>query len=190
MNIFPRHKSFFFDSHHLCAALSTSGRRTAELWCGKLRAIIVNSPSIAFSDISPTKNRRQFIIFIVYCLARRVIQQSHPVCNTIMLFGVITCLVSVILLGIDGQFVDSDTYPKVSQKVNRTLKPPDVVGGPKLGSPWSRKSIAPKWNINEYRPSVSSPVRLSIKSHIGFKSDRQTTSERESFPATEANFLE
>lgn len=31
-----------------------------------------------------------------------------------MLFGVITCLVSVILLGIDGQFVDSATYPKVS----------------------------------------------------------------------------
>lgn len=50
-----------------------------------------------------------------------------------MLFGVITCLVSVILLGIDGQFVDSDTYPKVSQKVNRTLKPPDVVGGAKVG---------------------------------------------------------
>lgn len=64
-----------------------------------------------------------------------MIQQSHPVCNTIMLFGVITCLVSVILLGIDGQFVDSDTYPKVSQKVNRTLKPPDFVGGSKLGSP-------------------------------------------------------
>lgn len=44
----------------------------------------------------------------------RVIQQSHPVCNTIMLFGVITCLISVILLGIDGQFVDSLTYPVVS----------------------------------------------------------------------------
>lgn len=44
----------------------------------------------------------------------RVIQQSHPVCNTIMLSGVITCLVSVILLGLDGQFVEPSTYPKVS----------------------------------------------------------------------------
>lgn len=44
----------------------------------------------------------------------RVIQSSHPVCNTIMLFGVITCLVSVVLLGIDGRFVNPDTYPKVS----------------------------------------------------------------------------
>ena len=43
----------------------------------------------------------------------RVIQSSHPVCNTIMLFGVITCLISVILLGIDGRFVGSDTYPQV-----------------------------------------------------------------------------
>lgn len=42
-----------------------------------------------------------------------VIQQSHPVCNTIMLFGVIICLFSVILLGVDGRFVEPDTYPKV-----------------------------------------------------------------------------
>lgn len=46
----------------------------------------------------------------------RVIQLSHPVCNTIMLFGIITCLISVILLGIDGQFVDPETYPMVSLK--------------------------------------------------------------------------
>lgn len=44
----------------------------------------------------------------------RVIQQSHPICNTIMLFGVIICLISVILLGIDGQFVNPSTYPIVS----------------------------------------------------------------------------
>lgn len=43
----------------------------------------------------------------------RVIQSSHPVCNTIMLFGVITCLISVILLGIDGRFVSPAIYPKV-----------------------------------------------------------------------------
>lgn len=42
-----------------------------------------------------------------------VIQQSHPVCNTIMLFGIIICLLSVILLGIDGRFVSPSTYPKV-----------------------------------------------------------------------------
>lgn len=65
---------------------------------------------IAFSDVSPTMNNRRFLCF------HRVIQQSHPVCNTIMLFGVITCLISVILLGIDGQFVDSSTYPKVSRE--------------------------------------------------------------------------
>ncbi|KAI9575857.1 hypothetical protein GQX74_005629 [Glossina fuscipes] len=45
----------------------------------------------------------------------RVIQSSHPVCNTIMLFGVIICLISVILLGIDGRFVSSDEYPKICQ---------------------------------------------------------------------------
>lgn len=32
-----------------------------------------------------------------------------------MLFGVITCLVSVVLLGIDGQFVSPSVYPQVSQ---------------------------------------------------------------------------
>jgi hypothetical protein len=31
-----------------------------------------------------------------------------------MLVGIITCLVSVVLLGLDGQFVDSITYPQVS----------------------------------------------------------------------------
>ncbi|CRL02846.1 CLUMA_CG015802, isoform A, partial [Clunio marinus] len=55
------------------------------------------------------------IVFNIWNRHRRVIQQSHPVCNTIMLFGVITCLVSVILLGIDGQFVDPWTYPKICQ---------------------------------------------------------------------------
>lgn len=43
-----------------------------------------------------------------------VIQSSHPVCNTIMLCGVIICLTSVVLLGIDGRFVDPETYPTVS----------------------------------------------------------------------------
>uniref|UniRef100_A0A182YN14 G-protein coupled receptors family 3 profile domain-containing protein n=1 Tax=Anopheles stephensi TaxID=30069 RepID=A0A182YN14_ANOST len=55
------------------------------------------------------------IIFNIWHRHRRVIQSSHPVCNTIMLFGVIICLVSVILLGIDGQFITADNYPKVCQ---------------------------------------------------------------------------
>uniref|UniRef100_A0A182J9B7 G-protein coupled receptors family 3 profile domain-containing protein n=1 Tax=Anopheles atroparvus TaxID=41427 RepID=A0A182J9B7_ANOAO len=55
------------------------------------------------------------IIFNIWHRHRRVIQTSHPVCNTIMLFGVIICLVSVILLGIDGQFITAENYPKVCQ---------------------------------------------------------------------------
>lgn len=40
---------------------------------------------------------------------------SHPVCNTIMLVGVIACLVSVFLLGIDGRFVAPWEYPAICQ---------------------------------------------------------------------------
>lgn len=41
-----------------------------------------------------------------------------------MLLGVIICLLSVILLGMDGRFVDSETYPKVrkEQKVEGIIK--------------------------------------------------------------------
>lgn len=53
---------------------------------------------------------------------RRVIQSSHPVCNTIMLFGVIVCLVSVILLGIDGRFVTPEVFPQVNQKKRALIK--------------------------------------------------------------------
>ncbi|KNC24020.1 hypothetical protein FF38_00223 [Lucilia cuprina] len=55
------------------------------------------------------------IIFNIWNKHRRVIQSSHPVCNTIMLFGVIICLTSVILLGMDGRFVDPQEYPKICQ---------------------------------------------------------------------------
>lgn len=55
------------------------------------------------------------IIFNVWYRHRRVIQSSHPVCNTIMLVGVITCLWSVFLLGLDGQFVSPGVYPLVCQ---------------------------------------------------------------------------
>ncbi|CAB0017197.1 unnamed protein product [Nesidiocoris tenuis] len=55
------------------------------------------------------------IIFNILYRYRRVIISSHPVCNTIMLVGVIICLGSVILLGLDGQFVSPETYPTVCQ---------------------------------------------------------------------------
>ncbi|XP_068081779.1 gamma-aminobutyric acid type B receptor subunit 1 [Anabrus simplex] len=55
------------------------------------------------------------IFFNVWYRHRRVIQSSHPVCNTIMLVGVCLCLVSVFLLGLDGQFVSPNVYPSVCQ---------------------------------------------------------------------------
>nr|XP_036215700.1 gamma-aminobutyric acid type B receptor subunit 1 [Bactrocera oleae] len=55
------------------------------------------------------------IVFNIWNKHRRVIQSSHPVCNTIMLFGVIICLASVILLGMDGRFVSPEEYPKICQ---------------------------------------------------------------------------
>ncbi|XP_049312986.1 gamma-aminobutyric acid type B receptor subunit 1 isoform X2 [Bactrocera dorsalis] len=55
------------------------------------------------------------IVFNIWNKHRRVIQSSHPVCNTIMLFGVIICLASVILLGMDGRFVSPQEYPKICQ---------------------------------------------------------------------------
>ncbi|KAF2884262.1 hypothetical protein ILUMI_21914 [Ignelater luminosus] len=55
------------------------------------------------------------IVFNIWNGHRRVIQSSHPVCNTIMLFGVIVCLTSVFLLGLDGNFVSPDVYPGVCQ---------------------------------------------------------------------------
>nr|XP_050850762.1 gamma-aminobutyric acid type B receptor subunit 1 isoform X2 [Vespula vulgaris] len=55
------------------------------------------------------------IIFNVWNRHRRVIMSSHPVCNTIMLAGVIACFISVFLLGIDGRFVSPGEYPGVCQ---------------------------------------------------------------------------
>lgn len=57
-------------------------------------------------------------IFKYKCIVsyfRRVIQSSHPVCNTIMLFGIIVCLTAVFLLGLDGRFVTPGAYPIVCQ---------------------------------------------------------------------------
>lgn len=46
---------------------------------------------------------------------------SHPVCNTIMLAGVIACFISVFLLGIDGRFVSPSEYPRICQARAWTL---------------------------------------------------------------------
>ncbi|KAJ8933145.1 hypothetical protein NQ314_014188, partial [Rhamnusium bicolor] len=53
--------------------------------------------------------------FNIWNKHRRVIQSSHPVCNTIMLFGIIVCLTAVFLLGLDGRFVTPDAYPTICQ---------------------------------------------------------------------------
>ncbi|KAK9747333.1 Receptor family ligand binding region [Popillia japonica] len=55
------------------------------------------------------------IIFNIWHSHRRVIQSSHPVCNTIMLVGIIVCLISVFLLGLDGNFVSPEAYPSICQ---------------------------------------------------------------------------
>ncbi|XP_015522970.1 gamma-aminobutyric acid type B receptor subunit 1 isoform X1 [Neodiprion pinetum] len=55
------------------------------------------------------------IVFNSWNRHRRVIMSSHPICNTIMLTGVITCLVSVFLLGADGRFVEPSEYPNICQ---------------------------------------------------------------------------
>ncbi|KAK9306348.1 hypothetical protein QLX08_003030 [Tetragonisca angustula] len=55
------------------------------------------------------------IIFNIWNRHRRVIMSSHPVCNTIMLVGVIACFVSVFLLGIDGRFIAPWEYPAICQ---------------------------------------------------------------------------
>ncbi|KAK7868503.1 hypothetical protein R5R35_001911 [Gryllus longicercus] len=55
------------------------------------------------------------IIFNILFRHRRVIQSSHPVCNTIMLAGCCACLCSVFLLGLDGQYVRPSMYPTVCQ---------------------------------------------------------------------------
>lgn len=62
-----------------------------------------------FSPFSP-KHLQLFSLFF-----SRVIQSSHPVCNTIMLFGIIVCFTSVFLLGLDGRFVFPETFPAVCQ---------------------------------------------------------------------------
>lgn len=45
----------------------------------------------------------------------RYIQLSHPMCNNILLVGIIFCLLCVCLLGLDGQFVNEVRYARMCQ---------------------------------------------------------------------------
>ncbi|EEB17707.1 class C metabotropic glutamate-like G-protein coupled receptor GPRgbb1, putative [Pediculus humanus corporis] len=55
------------------------------------------------------------IFFNTWYRHRRVIQHSHPICNTIILSGCIISLWSVFLLGLDGQFIPANVYPQICQ---------------------------------------------------------------------------
>ncbi|XP_035222083.1 gamma-aminobutyric acid type B receptor subunit 1-like isoform X2 [Stegodyphus dumicola] len=45
----------------------------------------------------------------------RYIQLSHPICNNIMLVGIICCLLCACLLGLDGQFVGESSFSNLCQ---------------------------------------------------------------------------
>ena len=46
-------------------------------------------------------------------LSYRLIQLSHPACNNITLIGIMLCLGSIFLLGLDGQFVGKQQFQVV-----------------------------------------------------------------------------
>ncbi|CAL4133132.1 unnamed protein product, partial [Meganyctiphanes norvegica] len=50
------------------------------------------------------------LIFNVMNRHRRFLQQSHIPCNNLVLIGIIFCLFSVFLLGLDGNFVPEDQF--------------------------------------------------------------------------------
>ncbi|XP_042204877.1 gamma-aminobutyric acid type B receptor subunit 1-like isoform X2 [Homarus americanus] len=53
------------------------------------------------------------LIFTFVHRQRRLIQLSHPACNNITLVGIMLCLGSIFLLGLDGQFVSQQQFPTV-----------------------------------------------------------------------------
>ncbi|CAC5406902.1 GABBR [Mytilus coruscus] len=62
------------------------------------------------------------IIFGIVCLCfniankhRRCIAYSQPNMNNITIFGCMVCLISIFLLGLDGQFVEPATFPLICQ---------------------------------------------------------------------------
>lgn len=48
---------------------------------------------------------------IIQMVLLRLIQLSHPTCNNTCLVGIILCLGSIFLLGLDGQFVSENYFP-------------------------------------------------------------------------------
>lgn len=48
-------------------------------------------------------------------LFRRVIAQSYPACNTIMLSGCVLSLSSIYLFGLDGQIISPAVFPNICQ---------------------------------------------------------------------------
>uniref|UniRef100_A0A061QLL2 Gamma-aminobutyric acid type B receptor subunit 2 n=1 Tax=Cupiennius salei TaxID=6928 RepID=A0A061QLL2_CUPSA len=55
------------------------------------------------------------LIFNTIFRHSRYIQLSHPMCNNIMLIGIICCLLCACLLGLDGQFVGEESFNTLCQ---------------------------------------------------------------------------
>ncbi|XP_054720553.1 gamma-aminobutyric acid type B receptor subunit 1-like [Uloborus diversus] len=55
------------------------------------------------------------LIFNTLFRHARYIQLSHPICNNILLVGIICCLVCACLLGLDGQFVGEENFNTLCQ---------------------------------------------------------------------------
>ncbi|MCL4142934.1 UNVERIFIED_CONTAM: hypothetical protein GTU68_039480, partial [Idotea baltica] len=53
------------------------------------------------------------LIFTFIYRHRRLIQLSHPTCNNTCLVGIILCLLSIFLLGLDGRFVPEEHFALV-----------------------------------------------------------------------------
>ncbi|XP_066967377.1 gamma-aminobutyric acid type B receptor subunit 1 isoform X3 [Macrobrachium rosenbergii] len=53
------------------------------------------------------------LIFTFIHRHRRSIHLAHPACNNITLVGIIVCLSSIVLLGLDGQFVSEEQFPAI-----------------------------------------------------------------------------
>lgn len=58
---------------------------------------------------------RQIIYYHSQCFFDRLIELSQPACNNVMLVGIVLLLSSVILLGMDGDFIPVVHFPVVCQ---------------------------------------------------------------------------
>lgn len=53
--------------------------------------------------------------YIHWLTVFRVIAQSYPACNTIMLSGCVLSLSSIYLFGLDGQIISPNVFPNICQ---------------------------------------------------------------------------